>query len=191
MAKSDLVKAFEQLSKAIKETQVQLEEVASFAINLIILRTRKGLDADRQKFAPYTEAYYNWKYHKGKTRSFFEVKAAKAEKRARKALGRAETDSQKDSADKAFNSAMKAKALLASYNAGHDVDLTLTGHMLGSMIPVVRGPGEVDIEFSSPEEIAKAVGNSRKRDFFDVRAQEEIDAIADLFGELIIVEALK
>lgn len=191
MAKSDLAKAFAQIAKAVKQTNKQLTEVGQFAIAIITLRTRKGLDADRNQFAPYTEAYYNWKYFKGKTRTFLQAKAAKADKRARKALGNAETDRQKDLADKAFNSSMKAKALLASYDAGRTVDLTLTGHMLGSMIPVVIGPGEVDIEFSSPKEIAKAIGNSHKRDFFDIRADEELDAIADLVGEAIVAEILR
>jgi hypothetical protein len=188
---NDIKSAFQQLAKAIKETDRQLRDVAEFAINIIVLRTRKGLDADRQKFAPYTEAYYNWKYFKGKTHAQIKTKAAKAEKRARKTLGSAVTDRQKDSADKAFASSVKAKALLASYEAGKDVDLTLTGHMLGSIVPHPVGPGEVEITFSSPKEIAKAIGNSRKRQFFDIRADEEIEAIADLMGEEIIAEILK
>lgn len=188
---NDVAKAFAQIAKAIKETDAKLTEVAEFAINIIVLRTRKGLDADRQRFAPYTEEYYNHKYFKGKKRTFLAAKAAKAEKRARKALGSAVTDSQKDAADRAFNASVKAKALLHSYEQGRDVDLTVTGHMLGSLVPAAISPGEVTIEFSGTEEIAKALGNMRKRDFFDVRANEELEAIADLFGEMIVAEILK
>jgi hypothetical protein len=188
---NDLSKAFSALAKAIKETDAKLTEVAEFAINIIVLRTRKGLDADRQNFAPYTEAYYNHKYFKGKTRTFLAAKAAKTEKRARKALGSAVTDRQKDTADRAFNASAKAKALLHSYDQGRTVDLTVTGHMLGSMVPTAISPGEVTIEFSGTEEIAKALGNSRKRDFFDVRADEELEAIADLFGDMIVAEVMK
>lgn len=70
-------------------------------------------------------------------------------------------------------------------------DLTVTGHMLGSMVPSATGENEVTIEFSSPKEIAKALGNQRTREFFDVRQEAELDAIADAVADLLVAEMVK
>jgi hypothetical protein len=139
---NDLSKAFDRLNAAVTDSpKAVLQEVGEFAISLITLRTRKGLDADRKRFKPYSARYVPVRQHRG-----------------------LQTDS---------------------------VDLTVSGHMLGSMVPAVTGDNEVTIEFSGTKEIAKALGNSQTRDFFDVRADEELEAIADLFGDMIVAEVLK
>lgn len=137
-----LKQAFDKLNAVVNSAPKEtLGEVGQFAISLITLRTRKGLDADRQKFKPYSARY--------------------VPVRQRKHL---RTD---------------------------PVDLTVTGHMLGSLVPRVTGDNEVTIEFSGTKEIAKAIGNLRTRDFFDIRADDELEAIADLFGDQIVAEILK
>lgn len=139
---NDLSKAFDRLNAAVKDSpKAVLQEVGEFAISLITLRTRKGLDADRKRFKPYSARYVPVRQYRG-----------------------LQTDS---------------------------VDLTVSGHMLGSMVPAVTGDNEVTIEFSGTREIAKALGNSQTRDFFDVRADEELEAIADLFGNMIVAEVMK
>ena len=142
MAKSELADAFDQLNKAITHVSKEtLEEVGQFAITIITLRTKKGLDADREQFKPYTKAYARKRLNKG-------------------------------------------------YSASPP-DLTIKGHMLGSMLPVVTGDNEVTVAFGSPKEDAKARGNSHKREFFDVRADAELEAIADLFGDKLVAEIVK
>jgi len=141
---SDGIKdVFDKLNEVITDAPKQtLEEVGQFAIVVITLRTRKGLDADRKTFKPYSARY--------------------TPVRQRKHL---QTD---------------------------PVDLTVTGHMLGSMVPRVTGDNEVTVEINGTKEIAKVVGNTNLgRDFFDVRADAELEAIADLFGDKIVAEIVK
>ena len=142
MAKSDLSQAFDDLNAALTNaSEAQLKAAGEFAITIISLRTKKGLDADGNPFRPYVPKYAAW--------------------RKRRKL----------QADK--------------------VDLTVQGHMLGSMVPSVTGDNEVTIEFSGTKEIAKAIGNSRLRDFFDVRQDREIEAIAETLAEELIAGILK
>jgi hypothetical protein len=139
----DIKSAFQQLNDAIVSVSKDtLTEVGQFAVAVITLRTRKGLDADRKKFKPYSARYIPV--------------------RQRRAL---QTD---------------------------PVDLTVTGHMLGSIVPRVTSDDEVTLEFSGTKEIAKAKGNiGLGRDFFDIRADEELEAVASLFGDHLVAEILK
>jgi len=138
---SDLKKAFDRLSEVLTWAPPQaLEEVAQFAIHIITLRTRKGLDADGSPFKPYVKKYAQW--------------------RKRKKLRTAPPD------------------------------LTVTGHMLGSIVSSVTENG-ISLEFSSPKELAKAIGNSHTRDFFDIRRDVELDAITDMIGDALLEEILK
>lgn len=178
---SDLSKAFQQINKAIKNNEKSLKPVAQFVIALISTRTRKGLDADGQKFKPYSKKYYEWKYFKGKTRSQIFRKASKL----------ARIGSKNAFNVNAFKRYSKAADVLIAYETGKDVDLTLTGHMLGSMIGKVTGPGEITVEFNGAKEIAKAVGNSRTRDFFDVRLERELDAIAEIVADELVEDMFK
>lgn len=134
MAKGPFAEAFDELNEALTEvSKAQLEEVADFAVDLIVTRTRKGIDADGQKFKSYTPKY--------------------AKVRARKHL---RTD---------------------------PPDLSVTGHMLGA-IQAVPGADEVQLTFNNRHEIDKAVGNTNNgRDFFDVRRDEELEAIAEVIGD--------
>lgn len=138
----DIKRAFDKLNAAvISVPKAALEAVGQLAISIITLRTRQGIDADGNRFKPYTKAY--------------------AKDRAKRNLRQSPPD------------------------------LTVTGHMLGSQVPRVTGDNEVTVEFSSPREIAKAIGNSRTRDFFDVRLEQEIEAIADTVADEIVAEMLK
>jgi hypothetical protein len=54
----DIKSAFQQLNDAIVNVSKDtLAEVGQFAVAVITLRTRKGLDADRKKFKPYSARY--------------------------------------------------------------------------------------------------------------------------------------
>jgi hypothetical protein len=143
VANDGLKDTFDQLNKAITAVSREtLTEVGEFAVAVITLRTRKGLDADRKRFKPYSARY--------------------VPVRRRRSL-------QID-----------------------PVDLTVTGHMLGSMTPRVTSDNEVTVEFNGTKEIAKAIGNTgHGRDFFDIRADEELEAIADLFGDKLVAEIIK
>jgi len=140
---SDLKKAFDAINDAVTDAAKEtLTEVGQFAVAIISLRTRKGLDADRHDFKPYSKNYVPYRKRRGLR------------------------------VDK--------------------VDLTVTGHMLGSITPTVTGDNEVTLEFNGTKEIAKAIGNTNLgRDFFDVRADEELDALADILGDKLIAEILK
>jgi len=70
-------------------------------------------------------------------------------------------------------------------------DLTVTGHMLGSMTPAITGQSEVTVEFNGAKEIAKALGNMSKRDFFDVRQDAELEAIMEDLADGLIAEIVK
>lgn len=138
---SDLSNAFKAIADAIEGNKKTLEPVAQLAISIITFRTRKGLDADGQRFKPYTKKYIPY----------------------------------------------RRKKKLQTQN----VDLTVTGHMLGSMQGKVTGPGEITVEFNGTKEIAKAAGNSNKRDFFDIRMAKELDALAEALADEIEAGILK
>lgn len=56
-------------------------------------------------------------------------------------------------------------------------DLTFTGHMLGAITSRFLFYRKSEIIFSRGEEANKAAGNSKKRDFFDIRMPAELDAL--------------
>lgn len=60
-------------------------------------------------------------------------------------------------------------------------DMTWKGQMLGNMAAAYIEPGRAAVIFTSSEQANKAAGNSKKRDFFDIRLPNEISA---LIGEL-------
>lgn len=70
-------------------------------------------------------------------------------------------------------------------------DLAVTGRMLGAMVAVPER-NEVSIEFRSPEDALKAAANAdpkkhpdRKRDFFDLRQEDEIEVIESMVLDAI------
>jgi hypothetical protein len=130
VANDDFKKALDEIANIYLSEQA-LREVGNAAIAVILLRTKKGLDADGQPFKPYTARY--------------------AKKRTARGLSTRP-------------------------------DLAVTGHMLGSMVPV-PGDDEVEIEFNSPLEVAKAIGNSHYRDFFDIRQEKELQFLEDVVLE--------
>lgn len=71
-------------------------------------------------------------------------------------------------------------------------DLVRTGHMIGSMTPLVTGPNEVTVAFPSDVEATKAGANNDgtkrgtpKREFLDVRLPHEVNFIAEVAGEAV------
>ena len=75
---------------------------------------------------------------------------------------------------------------------GSTPDLAVTGHMFQALGPVVTGHDELTLRFLSRREAQKAewqnYGTKRgipPREFADIRADKETQAIADLFGEAI------
>lgn len=100
--------------------------LAELAATIVQARTGRGVDADGEAFAPYSEGY--------------------AERRKKK--GRSERP-----------------------------DLTYTGRMLGAMTGKFLFYRKSAVVFSRGEEANKAAGNSKKRDFFDIRMPVEIEAL--------------
>ncbi len=141
--KNDLSSALDKLNETLKGApDATLTEVGQLAATMIFLRTKKGLDADRNVFKPYSKAY--------------------AKRRARKGL------------------------------RIDPPDLAVKGHMLGAIEPKITGPNEVTMTFNNPYEAQKAGWNTAMgRDFFDVRADAEIEAIADAIGDQFVAEILK
>ncbi len=140
--KNELLGALERLNDTLKGAPDDvLTEVGQFAASMIFLRTKKGLDADRNTFKPYVPAYIKFR---------------------------------------------KKKGLRVD-----PPDLAVKGHMLGAIEPKITGPNEVTMTFNSPLEAAKAAGNSHKRDFFDVRDDAELEAIADIIGDRFVSEIMK
>lgn len=135
MAKSELSQAFDRLNDMLKVPAPALKAAGEFAISIITLRTKKGLDADGNVFKPYVKRYASWRERK-------------------------------------------------QYRASPP-DLTVKGHMLGAMVPV-PGDNEVTIEVTGTKEIAKVLGNSKKREFFDIRRDDELDAIAEEMADLLV-----
>lgn len=56
-------------------------------------------------------------------------------------------------------------------------DLTFTGRMLGNMAARFLFYRKAEILFTRGEEANKAAGNSKKRDFFDIRMPAELEAL--------------
>lgn len=56
-------------------------------------------------------------------------------------------------------------------------DLTFTGRMLGNMTARFLFFRKAEIVFARGEEANKAAGNSKKRDFFDIRLPAELEAL--------------
>ena len=61
-----------QIESAIAEASKVFDEptmleIGYLAQNIITLRTKKGLDADRVPFAPYTKDYATWRAKKGRS----------------------------------------------------------------------------------------------------------------------------
>lgn len=196
----DAARMFDDLAGAVSgpPTDGELRELGEFAATTVLLRTKKGLDVDRHPFRPYSTRY---------------------------------------AAERAAHGLQKSP-----------VDLTRTGHMLGSM-EVVPGAGEVKVAIMSEVEVGKAAANnfgvdknvtvqahtrssymhskqgtslapekqrrisradaSKKRtgsielrehavseytrnqktpqrEFMDVRAPEELEAIAEMFGDVMV-----
>lgn len=140
MAKNELSTALDKLNATMNGAPDSvLEDVGKFAVTIITLRTKKGLDADRNVFKPYTKAY--------------------ARRRAKRDL---RTD---------------------------PPDLAVKGHMIGAIEPIISGPNEITIGFNAQHEADKATWNTGMgRDFFDVRADAELEAIADVVGDQFITE---
>lgn len=140
MAKNELSAAMDRLNATMNGAPDEvLEEVGQFATSVILLRTKKGLDADRKTFKPYSERY--------------------AKRRARKHL------------------------------RIDPPDLVVKGHMLGAITPFPGNHNEIVIGFNAQHEADKAVWNTALgRDFFDVRADAEIEAIAEVIGDRFIAE---
>lgn len=72
-------------------------------------------------------------------------------------------------------------------------DLVRIGHMVGSLIPIVSGtPPEGRITFGSPREAAKGIAHTEgtgrlpRRDWFDIRAAADLDAVTEVFADAIM-----
>lgn len=128
------------LRRASGELRTELagEEVmvglAEQAATIVASRTGRGVDADGEAFAAYSESY--------------------AERRRKK--GR-----------------------------GIRPDLTYTGRMLGNMTGKFLFYRKSAVVFSRSEEANKAAGNSKRRDFFDVRLPAELEALARALGLMV------
>ncbi len=141
-----------------------LHVVGQFAVDLIVTRTKAGLDADRHEFAPYTPEYAAKKAGKIKTLPAYLIRIPLSRK-----------------------GSVAAGALKAAQTAAMKPNLVASGHMLGSITPAV-GPDSVTLSFAGAVEGDKAAGNSHKRDFFDIRDSEELDAVAQALADALLPE---
>lgn len=164
----DAAKKLGQIGEALHGiTDEQLLALGHAGMDIIVLRTRAGLDADRKPFVPYSQTYAAEKYHGGAGRSKMVSAVASAEAKRSRAWDRGRATIKKygahsahaEKASKTFASAAKrlnaAREALKEYDTARPVDLVRTGHMVQSLI-VSPGDGEVVIGFGSSREAQKA-----------------------------------
>lgn len=104
-----------------------------------------------------------------------------------KAIIKARTQRGLDSSGEPFKEYTKDYAEIKAKSGRNTkpVDLTFSGRMLNSMDGVFISERKGAVVFSRGEEALKALGNNRRRKFFDVKLERELAALSDAALKLI------